>query len=1002
MVKPRSIRKKFTTSMLIILFVQAIFFACTIIFGGALKSINNNAYDSLIETTNLRKAAIESKLNSDATLLNNYNGIITTHLQSVADRYNRPLSDLSVSHQYKLEIIDSVVGDLTNLTKYENVTGAYILLCDSDELDTITDYYNQSSTSTNSNTITAGPSLTGLYLREGSDNVSDTGALQVLIGDNSILNKYSLGRYTYWTSDLSIEKLDNINFITQPVTLGINNLNVPTSGLGYWSHPYIINFSKNKVISYSLPLRDSANTTYGIIGIEMDINKLISNLPYNELNPDGHGSYVIAGSTETPNIYTRIVSSGTNIDKLNKYSDTLEYSEKPSYENIYTFSPKKTTLSTVYSTLDELDIYSYANYNHERWILSGILEGSHLLVFANAIKLNVIFSFAITVLASILFAYLLSYIFARPINKFISEVKEIRPDNPITPKPTNITEINELGDSIESLTMDLTDFSAKASMIINMAGLSIGAFEYDPKSNVVFCTDTMFNLLNMDNSENPLFVPRKVFEEKVSIFLKKIEPNINQIFKFTNSNSGISKWILFKTLDNHGKILGIVRDVTSETVAQHKRTHERDHDSMTALLNRIAFRKNVEKRADIKRVPVAAFILINLDNLSVINQKYGTTTGDNYIKATAQILNRLTDKKFIAARMAGDEFMVYIEGRTKPEVEAVISKLTNMLYSAKIGTPKGLINIEASTGISWFPEHGQNTDTLIQYAQFAMSMVKNSTKNATREFNQAEYAEATKALRTKEGFDQVLKNKLIRYAFQPIVNCNTGEIYGYEALMRPAENTHMSPSDIINFATIHNKLHTVEHLTWFTALENYTNQVDHLSTKKIFINSIPNQLLSTDDFYIIEQNYADYLENIVLEIIENEQTDENTITFKKALVDKWNCMLALDDYGSGYANDNTLLSLKPNIIKLDMDLITGIEDDIDRQTLVSNMISYAHDRGIIVLAEGIESRIQMEKIMTLGVDLLQGFYLAMPNFTIEDSISEIVKKEIMEIKATME
>ena len=86
---------------------------------------------------------------------------------------------------------------------------------------------------------------------------------------------------------------------------------------------------------------------------------------------------------------------------------------------------------------------------------------------------------------------------------------------------------------------------------------------------------------------------------------------------------------------------------------------------------------------------------------------------------------------------------------------------------------------------------------------------------------------------------------------------------------------------------------------------------------------------------------------------------DDFIEKKRALKDKWGCMLALDDFGSGYANENSLLNIKPDLIKLDLDLVANIDKDADRQSLVKNIVGYAHNRNIKVLAEGIETREQM-------------------------------------------
>ena len=87
---------------------------------------------------------------------------------------------------------------------------------------------------------------------------------------------------------------------------------------------------------------------------------------------------------------------------------------------------------------------------------------------------------------------------------------------------------------------------------------------------------------------------------------------------------------------------------------------------------------------------------------------------------------------------------------------------------------------------------------------------------------------------------------------------------------------------------------------------------------------------------------------------------------------------ALDDYGTGYSNELNLLELSPRYIKIDISIIRGIEKDPDKQQIVSNIVAYAHARSMQILAEGIEEEIQLRKVIDLGVDLLQGYYLSRP------------------------
>nr|WP_243464336.1 EAL domain-containing protein [Clostridioides difficile] len=114
---------------------------------------------------------------------------------------------------------------------------------------------------------------------------------------------------------------------------------------------------------------------------------------------------------------------------------------------------------------------------------------------------------------------------------------------------------------------------------------------------------------------------------------------------------------------------------------------------------------------------------------------------------------------------------------------------------------------------------------------------------------------------------------------------------------------------------------------------------------------------------------------------------------KKAYIDHWNIEIALDDFGTGYNGDAVLLYIMPDYVKIDMSIVRGIDKDENRQKILKNLISYSNERNIKVIAEGVETKGEMETLINLGVDYMQGYYISKPSFIPED-ISDKIKKEL--------
>lgn len=228
-------------------------------------------------------------------------------------------------------------------------------------------------------------------------------------------------------------------------------------------------------------------------------------------------------------------------------------------------------------------------------------------------------------------------------------------------------------------------------------------------------------------------------------------------------------------------------------------------------------------------------------------------------------------------------------------------------------------------------------------------------------------------------FNRMLEKNIFHYNFQPIVDAKTGDIFAYEALMRSPREVGLSPREILKYAEISQKLYSIEYFTFYNTLRAYHENREKFGGRKMFINSIPSVVLSEADLAEMTEKFGDITENTVVEILEDdEDTKESCVYFEK-LRDLFGCGIAIDDYGSGYSNEMKLLNNNPNFIKIDISLISSIDSDMKKQLLVSNVIQFASKYGIKVLAEGVETKEELETLLELGIDLLQGFCLARPN-----------------------
>ena len=361
----------------------------------------------------------------------------------------------------------------------------------------------------------------------------------------------------------------------------------------------------------------------------------------------------------------------------------------------------------------------------------------------------------------------------------------------------------------------------------------------------------------------------------------------------------------------------------------------------------------------------------------------GITTDKSW--STALNYRGLTNGSFVrtvCARLSGDEFLLLFYGYPgREQLREKLEALTRAMQQAVVVLPSGSdLHISISGGVAWYPEDGRDIETLKKYADFAMYQVKHSTKGQMKDFDIGVYNQEAYIARTRREFHQLISEERMYYYFQPIFSAQTGRVHAYEALMRSDLPTLRSPATIMKLAREQGALYEIERLTFRKALEGFDNlRSKNLVDRQalIFINSIASVCLRREDSEYMDQRWHELRRQMVIEITEEEEMNREALEIKRH-APGFSGMFALDDYGSGYSNEGSLLELAPRFIKVDISIIRGIDSDPDKQQILRNVVRYAQPRSMQIIAEGVETAAEMRTVIDLGADLLQGYFLARP------------------------
>lgn len=240
----------------------------------------------------------------------------------------------------------------------------------------------------------------------------------------------------------------------------------------------------------------------------------------------------------------------------------------------------------------------------------------------------------------------------------------------------------------------------------------------------------------------------------------------------------------------------------------------------------------------------------------------------------------------------------------------------------------------------------------------------------------------------------ILDKNLLDYYFQPIVNSVDGSVYAYEALMRSRTQTKVSPLSIIKYAAMQERLSDVERATFLNVLRYIDQNEECFRSARVFINSIPGVSIGDEAYSELDSYLAAHADRVVVELTEEAELKDSELERLKVYFEKMHIEIAVDDYGTGYSNVSNLLRYMPDFVKIDRSLLSDIHEYPQKQHFVREIIDFCHDNGIKALAEGVETSEELQTVIHLGADLIQGFYTAKPSAEIICHINEKCRSEI--------
>ncbi len=455
--------------------------------------------------------------------------------------------------------------------------------------------------------------------------------------------------------------------------------------------------------------------------------------------------------------------------------------------------------------------------------------------------------------------------------------------------------------------------------------------------------------------------------------------------------------------DDQGEIshfVSVFSDVSKMKQSEQRLNYLAYHDSLTGAANRLLFYDRLQQaiwQAGRKQEKVV-ILFLDLDRFKSINDSLGHYVGDMVLRKVANRLQKSLRETDTISRWGGDEFTIIFPGIKQAEDSKRVAKKILSVISKNLIIENKKLQITASIGVALFPDDGLDIDVLLRNADNAMYQAKLKGKNNYQFCSENGTDVHSEKNNLEDSFKKALANNEFLLCFQPQIDIDTGILIGMEALLywQPFNSKMISPNDFIPIAEQTGFINTLgewvihtackQNKLWqdkgFNPLTMAVNLSQHQIQHKDFIQSVD---------HVLDETKMDpqYLE---MEITENALMG-NIETSKKnlAALKERGISIALDDFGTGYSSLSDLQQFPIDKLKIDRSFIQTISNTRSDHCIATTVIAIGRNLKMAVIAEGVETKGQLDFLRHQQCHEAQGFYFSRP--VIAEKATELLVKE---------
>jgi len=436
-------------------------------------------------------------------------------------------------------------------------------------------------------------------------------------------------------------------------------------------------------------------------------------------------------------------------------------------------------------------------------------------------------------------------------------------------------------------------------------------------------------------------------------------------------------------------VISAVRDISERKQFESRIVHQATHDALTELPNRVLFRELVARAMThaMRSEKLLAVLFLDLDGFKNINDTLGHEAGDELLKAVANRLLGVLRKDDVVARQGGDEFTILLQGISIVQDIMQIAEKMLAVVAGPFDLGSQQMHLTASIGITVFPFDDTDVENLLRNADTAMYQAKEDGKNCYRFYTASMNAAMRERMEIENGLRVALEQGQFSLHYQPQTAIESGEVVGVEALLRwnHPEQGMISPARFIPVAEESSLIVPIGEWVMRTACRQAKAwEAAGLPPLKVAVNLSARQFRQPDLLEmigrILEETGLDPRSGMLeLELTESmvmRNVEESVVTLNS--LHQMGLQLSIDDFGTGYSSLSYLKRFPINTLKIDQSFVRDITTDPDDAAIAAAIVGLAHSLKLNVIAEGVETREQLDFLRGISCNEAQGYYFSRP------------------------